>query len=52
MSTDKPNVPTSEKTAYESPKLERFGAAADLTQTRSMRGRMDGGMGGNMSRTG
>ncbi len=39
------------KTEYAAPALERLGAAADLTRTRSMRGRMDGGMGG-MNRTG
>ncbi len=38
---------------YEPPRLRRFGSAAELTQSRSMIGMMDGGGGGGgMNRTG
>lgn len=51
MSTPGSDHPAPEKAPYQPPRLERFGAAAELTQVRSMIGQMDGGA-GQMSRTG
>jgi hypothetical protein len=46
---DRPTAPAA-KLPYESPRLERYGTATDLTKARAMIGAMDGGS--NNSRTG
>lgn len=46
---DRPTVPAA-KAPYETPRLERYGSATDLTKTRGMVGAMDGGS--NKTRTG
>ncbi len=52
MSDHQPKTPVREKARYETPTLERFGAAAELTNARSLMGLMDGGNMGFMRRTG